>query len=371
MEQDHFLKRFLWIVIVVSLSGYCCSYSQTAQNHVIQGTVTDQETGEALPGVNVYLSETTIGTVTNSEGIFELSTELAGQFKLVVSFVGYHSETEEIYLAETGEGESIELNFELTQSSAELDELEVEASNSEWQNYFNQFREYFLGTSSYAEETIIENAWSIDFEVDDENNLIASVPEPLVVSNYALGYEIEIDLVEFKWNRNRNTGLYVIYTRFLEMEPGNAEQLEKWTRNRRTAYLGSFEHFLKSLYNDNLTSHRFEAVLKDSDNRIQIPEMISNDADGMNIHTETPGVDSESAKTFRLEGPADILYGRNTGYGNSDNRTRSRLVPMNRRGTFVVTEQGRLANPSSLRVDGVWSRDRVAELLPITYEQEE
>lgn len=359
--------NFFWIIGALSLFCSHLSFSQATQNHVIRGTVTDQKTGELLPGVNVYLSETTIGTTTDNEGVFELTTGVTGGFKLVVSFVGYQSETEQIYLEGTGTEEPMDFEFEMVQSSPELDELEIEASNSEWQNHFDQFREFFLGTSSYADKTIIENAWSIDFEVDDENNLIASVQEPLVITNYALGYEIEIDLVEFKWNRNRDTGLYVIYTRFKELEPDNNDQYEDWRQNRRNAYRGSFEHFLKSLYNNNLTANRFEAVLQGSDNRVQIPEFLTSNTDNLNIHTSIPGMEDENTKTFRLRGPTDILYGRNTGYSNADDRKRSRLVPMNNSGAFVVTEQGRLANPSSLRVDGAWSYDRVAELLPVTY----
>lgn len=362
---------FFWIVSTLNFAAFQFSYSQATQNFVIRGTVTDQETGESLPGVNVYLSETSIGTTSDSKGIFELTTNVTGSFKVVASFVGYQSETEQIYLRETGFEEPIELEFTLARSSPELDELEVKASNSEWQNYFNEFREYFLGPSSYADETIIENAWSIDFEIDDEENLIASIHEPLVVTNYALGYKIEIDLVEFKWNRNRNTGLYVLHTRFNKLDPKDSDQLEEWQKNRRNAYLGSFEHFLRSLYNDNLTANRFEPVLKDSQNRIQIAEYVSNNSEGMNIHTSTPGVENENTKTFVLRGPTDILYGTDSGYSNGDERIRSRIVPMNNSGVFVVTEQGRLANPSSLRVDGAWSYDRVAELLPVTYSPEE
>lgn len=328
--------------------------------------VTDKNTGEPLPGVHVYITQTTVGTTTKEDGTFELPTRLSGSFKLVASFVGYNSQTEEISL--DGESEPIELEFELVPASTEIGELEVKASNTEWQNYFNEFRKYFIGSSSFANETIIENAWSLNFEEDDENRLIAKTPEPLVVTNHALGYEIEIDLVEFKWNRGLDSGLYVIYTRFKELEPESDNERKKWAQNRRNAYRGSFEHFLKSLYQEDLTANQFEAVLQDSENRIQIAEVVSSNKSGqMTIHTSQPAMNDEHTKTFRLRGPTDILFGRNTGYSNSDNRDRSRIVPLNRAGTFTITEHGRLANPSTLRVDGAWAKDRVSKLLPVTY----
>ena len=121
----------------------------------------------------------------------------------------------------------------------------------------------------------------------------------MVVKNYALGYNNEIDLVEFKWNRN--TGLYVLHKRFHELEPKDSDQLEEWQKNRRNAYRGSFEHFLKRLYDDNLTSNRFEPVLKGSQNRIQIAEFVSNNSEGgMGIHTSTPMVENKNTKHWFL-----------------------------------------------------------------------
>lgn len=361
--------RFLIGVIFISLASFHWVISQTNQPQVIRGVVTDEQTGEILPGVHIYISQTTVGTVSKNDGTFELAHRLNGTYKLVASYVGYNTLTKQVGLyPESG---PVEIDFKLSPASAEIGELEVQASNSEWQNHFNEFRRYFLGSSEFADKTIIENAWSLNFENDDEGRLIAEAPEPLVVTNYALGYEIEIDLVEFKWDRNRNSGLYVVYTRFHELNPENSDQLEEWSRNRRSAYRGSFEHFLKSLYNGELTANRFEAVLQDSNNRVQIAEVVNVGSDGMNIHTNIPGTDSERTKTFRLRGPVDILYGRNAGYSTSDNRLRSRLVPMNRSGIFVVTEHGRLANPSALRIDGVWAKDRVAKLIPVTYTPDE
>lgn len=54
----------------------------------IRGTVTDGQTGEPLPGVNVIVKGTTMGTSTDRNGDFELTVESL-QDTLVVSFVGY------------------------------------------------------------------------------------------------------------------------------------------------------------------------------------------------------------------------------------------------------------------------------------------
>ncbi|GAB2459657.1 hypothetical protein GCM10011375_09610 [Hymenobacter qilianensis] len=67
---------------------------------VVRGSVTDNNSGEGLPGVTVLLKNTSIGTSTNSDGTFELeiSTLAAGQ-ALVFSSIGYVSK--EITLDDT------------------------------------------------------------------------------------------------------------------------------------------------------------------------------------------------------------------------------------------------------------------------------
>lgn len=65
-----------------------------AQKSLVTGVVTDQETGEALPGVNVLIKGTSQGTVTDFEGKFTL--EAAGTDVLVFTFVGYANREETV-----------------------------------------------------------------------------------------------------------------------------------------------------------------------------------------------------------------------------------------------------------------------------------
>lgn len=57
------------------------------QERAISGTVTD-ETGSGMPGVNVLVKGTNIGTATSADGTFRLSVP-SDQAVLVVSFIGY------------------------------------------------------------------------------------------------------------------------------------------------------------------------------------------------------------------------------------------------------------------------------------------
>ena len=56
----------------------------------VRGKVSDAQTGETLPGVNVLVKGTTSGTATNARGEYELTVESL-QDTLIFSFIGYES----------------------------------------------------------------------------------------------------------------------------------------------------------------------------------------------------------------------------------------------------------------------------------------
>jgi TonB-linked SusC/RagA family outer membrane protein len=66
-----------------------------AQGRVISGTITSADDNKPIPGVQVVVEGTTIGTVTNLDGFYELSVPENAK-KLVFSFVGMVSQTIEI-----------------------------------------------------------------------------------------------------------------------------------------------------------------------------------------------------------------------------------------------------------------------------------
>ncbi len=85
----------------------------------ITGTVTDGETNEPLPGVNVVAKETTIGTITDIDGNYTLSVPDDTEV-LVYSSVGYGIQEETI-------GGRSTINVSLTSDITELGEVVVTA----------------------------------------------------------------------------------------------------------------------------------------------------------------------------------------------------------------------------------------------------
>ena len=88
---------------------------------VVSGYVRDTMTGEELIGANIAILATGSGTVTNAYGFYSLSLD-PGFYTLVCSFVGYHTKSVPLRL-----GSDTGLNFELMESTIELEEVTITA----------------------------------------------------------------------------------------------------------------------------------------------------------------------------------------------------------------------------------------------------
>ncbi|GAL68694.1 TonB-dependent receptor [Jejuia pallidilutea] len=98
----------------------------TAQEKfAISGTVTDASNGETLFGASVFLEGTTSGAITNEYGFYSITAE-AGDYNLIVSYVGYATVSKKISL-----NSNQKIDFEISEASTELDEVLVIAEESE------------------------------------------------------------------------------------------------------------------------------------------------------------------------------------------------------------------------------------------------
>ena len=120
--KDMFLG--ILIVSIVSLS-FEPAYSSNNRNSIIEeiqqnpftanGVITDALTGEPLIGANVIEKGTLNGTVTNSDGTFQLAVQ-NNRASLVVSYIGY--QTLEVPV-------STNMNISMSEDSELMDEVVV------------------------------------------------------------------------------------------------------------------------------------------------------------------------------------------------------------------------------------------------------
>jgi TonB-linked SusC/RagA family outer membrane protein len=88
------MKRILLLCCLTAVFAFTGS-ELWAQERTVTGRVTSVEDGSTLPGVNVVLKGTTIGTVTDTDGAYKLSVPSEGG-TLVFTFIGLKSEEAEI-----------------------------------------------------------------------------------------------------------------------------------------------------------------------------------------------------------------------------------------------------------------------------------
>ena len=78
-------KYYLAFMAVLLFGGV---YSQTQ----ISGSVSDSDSMSAIPGVNVIIDGTNVGTVTDFDGNFSFNTSQEFPLTIVISYVGYSAE---------------------------------------------------------------------------------------------------------------------------------------------------------------------------------------------------------------------------------------------------------------------------------------
>lgn len=76
------------IALSLALLLLCAAPAVAQEEHTVSGTVTDAADGSTLPGVNIVVKGTTIGTTTDASGQYELQAPSPAD-TLVFSFVGF------------------------------------------------------------------------------------------------------------------------------------------------------------------------------------------------------------------------------------------------------------------------------------------
>ena len=221
----------------------------------IKGKVVDAGNGSPVFNVNVFISGSTKGTVTDQYGIFELHNIPAGKYELVISCIGYETT---IYPF-SDQQLPLQLKIELPIKVKELENVTIEASVEEnWNKWGATFEEYFIGKTKNAAECKIKNREAIKFRYFNQSGrLTAYAGEPILIENKALGYIIQYQMEAFELNFKQNSTFFIGYPLFIGMSSDKEKMNTRWYLNRIEAYKGSIMHFMRSLYNNELQQEGF------------------------------------------------------------------------------------------------------------------
>jgi len=116
------MHRFRYIMILLFLASVLVA--QTTNN--IKGRITDAETGEGLPGVNITINGTVLGAASDAEGYFTVSDIPIGSYSLTISMMGYKRLV--VSDIRVSIGQPTVQNFKLEPTVIEAQALEVTAN---------------------------------------------------------------------------------------------------------------------------------------------------------------------------------------------------------------------------------------------------
>ena len=213
------------LILIIFVASLSASFAQQA----LRGKVIASDSKQPIHLANVFLSNTSIGTVTNADGVFVLDRFPQGRFDVVISCIGYETYVTTIQYAQL----PLSIEVILKPKVNILQEVVVEPyEKNGWERYGKFFIENFIGTSALAADCILENR--------------------------ALGYILRYDLKVFEYNYGTRIFYFQGYPLFEDIETDRKRLLNRWEKNRTEAYYGSMMHFMRSLFRNQLIEEGFE-----------------------------------------------------------------------------------------------------------------
>ena len=246
------MRLRFFLLLLLGLSGLAARPARA--QFAVTGTARDSLTREPLGFASVFLANTTYGATTDAAGHFTLPNVAAGTYDFIISYLGYR-----LYQRRLVVRDALTINPLLTPASTQLGEVVVRArrhrNNPE---DYRKFEQLFLGTTSFSRRCRILNPKDVVVDFNPQKNeLTAESVDFLALENRALGYRVEYFGLRFQVDFSQQVLTFYGQPVFEELPARNARQRRQWAANRRAAYFGSLTHFLRSVYDAQVTAQGF------------------------------------------------------------------------------------------------------------------
>ncbi len=117
------LRAFtVWLFLLLLVLGF--NTVQAQESGKITGKVLDKDTGESLPGAEVFIGGTTLGTTTSSDGEYILRQVTPGKYDLIFKYIGYHDKKIPITVEP---GKTLKVNVSLENLAVQGQEVKISA----------------------------------------------------------------------------------------------------------------------------------------------------------------------------------------------------------------------------------------------------
>ncbi len=351
--------------------------SSYAQSNAQKGLLLDKLTNQPIAGASVFINASGIGTITASDGTFDLSKFIEAKFGhpvLTIAAMGY--KTTNYNLANSKDA----LVIYLIPLVRELQTVTVKAAEKNgWEKYGKDFIESFLSYSDFSKLCTIENPEVLKFYYDRKNNVLNVVArKPLIIQNKALGYKITYWLESFEHNFNTRILSYSGLTYYEDLIRPNKRkaQAAKWLSNRATAYQGSVMHFVRSVHEGTLASSGFivrrldkvEGNRKGRYNNVVDPKIL----------VESDFSDTiENQKIIQFPNYLYVLYDKELEelpyliklepFKKPIPAPQTSIVQLVGTDAVEIFANGHLEPAISFFLEGYWSYEKLDKLLPLDY----
>ncbi|MBC8323743.1 MAG: TonB-dependent receptor [Candidatus Marinimicrobia bacterium] len=132
----------------------CVSSSVFAQSH-ISGTVTNASSGEPLPGANIVVVNTDLGSAANMDGSYTITLS-PGEYQLSASVIGYETQTHSVLI----DKQNLILNFSLNIEAVYLDENIVVTASRKAEKILESPSSITVLNQRVLEKDVVTNAVS-------------------------------------------------------------------------------------------------------------------------------------------------------------------------------------------------------------------
>lgn len=336
------MKNFLFIICILFVSNL---FSQS-----ISGTVVDEKK-QPLPGANIYFDGTTIATITDENGKFNLYSGGKINSLLAISYIGYQTQ----YISKIDDKP---LYIVLKESNNTLDEVIIYKDKFTRKEKMKLFREQFLGITSNAKDCKIENEDAVRFKYDKKTKSIkAFADEPLQILNSALGYQINYELVDFEvrfYDETLNSTSLTrsFYSGLSYFKEINAS--EKTLKKRAKSYEGSQLQFFRNLTNEIWNKDNFLLFKNGHSADPKTVFEVSDAGDYKMIQIAADEKIKVNGKKFMAQ--FQLLYNKKHQSGITFETD-----------TFYVDKFGNNSNIQDIMFSGYLSLQKVGDMLPMNY----
>jgi len=334
----------------------------------LKGIVLEADSQRPIESVSIYLSNTSIGTVSNAKGEFILTNFPYGKYDLVVSCLGYETHVQTV--------ESRDLSFlkiKLKSRIKELADVVVESYDKNgWKKWGDFFVESFIGTSDNARSCKILNKEAVRFNYSKtKNQLKAFATEPLIIQNKAIGYEIKYELQTFTYNYESKMLFFAGYPFFQQMEAKSDQANERFEKKRAESYYGSMMHFMRAVYANKIKENKFEIrkIIEKSGDNFLVDSLLSADDIAYALDSTKVIFEFSNKLDITYKGGTTPIEYWNKPFVESKRGYQVSQIELTSGNYIQIVSNGRYYNPLDLLSYGYWAwSEKIANMLPFDYQ---